>query len=228
MKERRPTVAQELFIRHRDELADLSLDKRFARIHEMNLWGAETSRSGLGSELDAVKALAAVLPSLCEKLEVKTLVDAPCGDGDWIASLPLGHERYIGLDIVPNLISHLSRRFSKETRREYRVADLTEQAPPTADLILCRDCLVHLSFENIGRVVSGFKNSGSKWLLTTHFTDQKKNIDIVDGDWRPLNFCKAPFQWPIPDLIINEDCAEADGSYRDKSMALWMLKALPG
>ena len=227
MKERRPTVAQELFDRHREDLTDLPLNARFAKIHEMNLWGAEASRSGLGSEPASVKALAAVLPSLCKKLEVRTLVDAPCGDGNWIASLPLGHERYIGLDIVPSVISDLSRRFAKEPSREYRVTDLTAQPPPEADLLLCRDCLVHLSFENIARVITGFQSSRSKWLLTTHFTEQKRNSDITDGDWRPLNFCKAPFRWPTPDLIINEDCVEAEGSYRDKSMALWKLSALP-
>lgn len=227
MKERRPTVAQELFHRHRAELEELSLDARFARIHEMNLWGAETSRSGLGSEAGSVAALSAVLPGLCEKLKIKTLVDAPCGEGNWIAALPLGLENYTGLDVVPAVVAELSERYAKEPGRDYRVADLIVQPPPKADLILCRDCLVHLSFDNIGRVVRGFKTSGSKWLLTTHFTDQKQNSDITDGDWRPLNFCKAPFLWPVPDLVVNEDCTEADGSYRDKSMALWKLAALP-
>lgn len=228
MKERQPTVAQELFCRHRVELSELPLQARFKKIHEMNLWGAESSRSGLGSERGSVEALGAVLPGLCEKLEIKTLVDAPCGEGDWIASLPLGLERYVGLDIVPALVSQLSKRFANDPGRSYQVADLTRQATPKADLILCRDCLVHLSFENILRVVASFKASGSKWLLTTHFTDQKRNSDVTDGDWRPLNFCKAPFHWPVPDLTVNEDCKEADGSYRDKSMALWMLEALPG
>ncbi len=194
----------------------------------MNLWGAESSRSGVGSEGDAVKKLAETLPELCRSLGAMTIIDAPCGDGNWIASLSLGQESYIGLDIVPALIEDLTRRFCDDPSREYRIADLTKDPLPKGDLVLCRDCLVHLSFDNISRAVAGFKASGSKWLLTTHFTEQECNEDITDGDWRPLNLCKAPFFWPAPAILINEDCQEAGGSYRDKSLALWALKDLPG
>jgi hypothetical protein len=93
-------------------------------------------------------------------------------------------------------------------------------------VILCRDCLVHLSFENIGRAIANFKRSGARVLLTTTFTDIAANADVEDGDWRALNFTRPPFGWPAPETLINEDCLEMDGAYRDKSLGLWRLSLL--
>ena len=51
-------------------------------------------------------------------------------------------------------------------------------------------------------------------------------MDIVTGDWRPLNLQDKPFNFPSPILIINENCTEDGGEYSDKSMALWDISKL--
>jgi hypothetical protein len=110
--------------------------------------------------------------------------------------------------------------------RRYVVADLTCDPLPACDVILCRDCLVHLSFENISRAIDNFKRSGARFLLTTTFTEIVTNHDVEDGDWRALNFTCPPFGWPAPETLINEECHEMDGAYRDKSLGLWRLALL--
>jgi hypothetical protein len=107
------------------------------------------------------------------------------------------------------------------------VADITRDALPATDLILCRDGLVHLSFDNIFRAVSRFRASGAQWLLATTFPEWEVNSDCEDGDWRALNLQHAPFNWPAPVELINERCDEGDGGWRDKSLGLWLFADIP-
>src|SRR6201999_2165672 len=217
---RPPVQAHERFAAERASFAGLSLRERFQRIHDTNLWGAAESTSGLGSEIDATAALRAELPDLLRRLGVQTLLDAPCGDGGWIASADLG-VGVTGVDVVPDLIAALQRRSHSD--RDYRLADLTCDPLPRADAILCRDCLVHFSFANIARAVENFRRSGAAWLITTTFLEWQTNIDCEDGDWRALNFERAPFAWGAPAELLNENCMEAGGGWRDKSLGVWHL-----
>ena len=167
--------------------------------------------------------LRAELSPLLQKLGVTSLLDAPCGDAGWISQVDLG-ARYVGIDIVPDLIERLrSRAASGEIRGEYYLADITADALPRCDAILCRDCLVHLSFANIARAVANFQRSGAVWLIATTFPERRTNADCEDGDWRALNFEYAPFNLGPPVELLNENCLEAGGGWRDKSLGVWRL-----
>ncbi len=226
MHQRPPVIAQQQFEMYRETLRKLSLQERFSVIYQMNIWDADNTRSGVGSERAATKELASYLPNLFREYNILTLIDAPCGDYNWLSYIDLPIGSYTGLDIVPELIQSLNQDFSLEQKR-FELVDITKGPVPTGDLILCRDCLVHLSYENIRKVIYQFKVSKTKWLLTTHFTDATENCDIVDGDWRVINFCYPPFNWPKPGVIINENCLEMNGAYADKSLAMWELAELP-
>ena len=225
--ERPPVLAHERFVADRNAYSGLSLAERFERIQRTNLWGAATSTSGLGSEVAATEALRATLPALLRELEVGSLLDAPCGDAGWIAQAALD-VAYCGLDIVPSLIATNAAQAREDgSGRQFRIADITRDALPRADLVLCRDALVHLSFDNISLAIERFRTSGSRWLLTTTFTHLETNQDGEDGDWRALNLQRPPFSWPTPARLIDERCDEADGGWRDKSLGLWRLEDLP-
>jgi hypothetical protein len=220
----RPAVlAHQRFLNDRESLAGLNLAQRFRRIHDTNMWGAEASTSGLGSEIDATAALRAELPRLLQKRGVTSLLDAPCGDAGWITHVDLG-VRYLGVDIVPALIERLQvRAAAGEIKGAYHLADITGDTLPRCDAILCRDALVHLSFANIDRAVANFRASGASWLITTTFPQWQTNADCEDGDWRALNFEHAPFCWGAPVEMLNENCTEAGGGWRDKSLGVWRL-----
>jgi SAM-dependent methyltransferase len=221
--DRPPVLAHQRFVDDRKSFAGLDLTQRFQRIHDTNLWGAPASLSGLGSEIDATAALRAELPRLLEKLGVTSLLDAPCGDAGWINRANLG-VRYVGVDIVPALIERLQARAAAgDIKGEYHLADITRDSLPRCDAILCRDCLVHLSFANIERAMANFRRSGAAWLIATTFPDWQTNADCEDGDWRALNFQRTPFDWGPPVELINENCTEAGGGWRDKSLGVWRL-----
>lgn len=227
MAANRPSVlAHERFVADRDNFAGLDLAARFERIERTNLWGAGSSVSGLGSDNPATAAIRDALPPLLQRLGACSLLDAPCGDAGWIGHIKLDLD-YIGIDIVPSLIEANNQRVARgEFAGRFLVADITRDALPPADLILCRDCLVHLSFQNIARVTARFRESGAQFLLVTTFPEWDDNRDCEDGDWRALNMTKAPFDWPAPRELIDERCEEGDGGWRDKSLGLWRLDEL--
>ncbi|MCG2630952.1 class I SAM-dependent methyltransferase [Bradyrhizobium sp. WYCCWR 13023] len=224
----RPAVlAHERFIADRENFAGLDLAARFERIERTNLWGAATSVSGLGSEDLATAAIREALPGLLHRLGARSLLDAPCGDAGWIGNMRLDVD-YTGIDIVPSLIAANSARVARgELRGRFFVADITRDSLPSCDVVLCRDCLVHLSFRNIARAIAGFRASGAQFLLVTTFPEWEDNSDCEDGDWRALNMTKPPFRWPPPRELINERCDEGGGGWRDKSLGLWRLDELP-
>lgn len=208
---RTPVLAHERFLADRENFAGLDLAARFERIERTNLWGATTSVSGLGSEDPATAAIRQALPALLQRLCLRSLLDAPCGDAGWIGGLKLDVD-YTGIDIVPSLIEANRRRVAGGVSPgRFLVADITRDALPRADIILCRDCLVHLSFANIDRALAQFRTSGARFLLVTTFPEWEINRDCEDGDWRALNMEKAPFDWPAPHALINERCEEGGG-----------------
>jgi len=224
---RRPVALAHLnFLSHREELTRLPLAARFERIVRTNLWGAD-SRSGLGSELSATARLREALPSFLRRHQVQSVLDVPCGDFGWLSATDLGIS-YTGADIVPALVDDNERRYGgPDSGRRFLTLDLTKDPLPHADLVLCRDCLVHLSFENINRALDNIRASGARYLLTTTFLEHDANADIDDGDWRMLNLECAPFNLSPPIDVLVEDCREGDGAYADKALGLWILGARP-
>jgi SAM-dependent methyltransferase len=223
---RAPAVGHVNFLAAADRLRGLGLADAFTHIYETNLWGGDESRSGLGSAVDATRVVRAALPELLRALGATTLLDIPCGDFGWLSHVDLGPVRYTGADIVAALVERNTRLFADPGRRFVQV-DLTRDPLPASDLVLCRDCLVHLSFANIARALENVRRSGSSHLLTTTFTGLDGNTDIEDGDWRALNLERPPFNFPPPAALIIEECREAEGTYDDKSLGLWPVAQLP-
>jgi hypothetical protein len=184
------------------------------------------SLSGPGSSLSHTGEIRQTLPSLIREIGARSLLDAPCGDFNWMKEVALGVEQYIGIDLLSKVIEQNQRNYA-EPGRKFMKLDITRDTLPEADLILCRDCLVHFSYKDIKDAIRNFKKTKSRFLLTTTFSDRQTNNDIVTGDWRPLNLQLYPFNFPRALKIINEKCAENRGRYADKSLGLWELSTLP-
>ena len=223
---RKRTVAERRFEERAHELAELGLSERFERIYSTNLWSDPESRSGVGSTLDSTRVLRVELPIALRQLEARVLLDVPCGDFTWMDQVDLSGIEYIGGDIVPLIIEANQRLRSSDSRRFMRL-DLTRDALPNADVLLCRDCLVHLSYANIRVVLANIARSNVRFVLMTSFPGRRDNYDVADGDWRALDFQAPPFSFPEPRLAIVENCEEEDGAYADKSLLAWRVDDLP-
>ena len=226
MRKRAITVAERRFAEDKAELSKLGLQEKFERIYHTNLWSDPETRSGVGSSLDSTRVLREKLPHALRALDTRVLLDVPCGDFTWMERVDLDGIEYIGGDIVRSIIE--SNQQEKAAKgRQFLELDLTRDALPDADVLLCRDCLVHLSYANISRVFENVRRSKIRYILMTSFPGRGDNKNVEDGDWRPLDFEAAPFSLPKPVLTIVEECEEEGGSYADKSLCAWRVSDLP-
>ena len=203
----------------------INLKDKFNKIYLNNTFGGDKSHSGAGSDLVQTAVIRSELPKLIKELNVKTFIDAPCGDWFWMKETELQVENYIGIDIVEKLVGINNQQFGRSSR-SFLCLNIAEDELPKADLIFCRDRLVHLNYDDIYKVIANFKRSQSCYLLTTTFTDRGKNVDLTGKIWRTLNLQLAPFNFPHPLMLINENCTEIDGRFSDKCLGLWRLDDL--
>src|ERR1700752_1788104 len=80
------------------------MQSTFAPFYSENRWGDSESASGPGSSLERTAKLRSELPILLEEIGARTLLDAPCGDFNWMKNITLNLDQYIGVDVIPELI----------------------------------------------------------------------------------------------------------------------------
>ena len=192
----------------------------FTGIYRSNYWGSGESRSGGGSEINSTVRLREFLPNILKKYKIKTVLDAPCGDYNWMKAVDKAGIDYIGGDIVPDCVENNNKLY-REENVSFSVIDITKDELPTVDMIICKDCLQHLSSEDVWMALNNFKKSGSTWLLTTSYPLTLRNWDIQNGDYRPLNLLAEPFNLNCFHEKIHEDSGY--GVEEDKMMFLYRL-----
>ena len=198
-----------------------TVEKVFTYIYETNFWTSPESISGPGSELKVTQKMRKDLSTLIKRFGITSVADAPCGDLNWMKHVDIGTCRYIGIDIVQELIEKNIETFG--TTREFRHLNLIENVIEKVDMIICRDMLAHLTYEQIVTALRNFKQSGSKYILMTTNVVTQENFDITkEGGWRRLNLELAPFNFPRPLAMIEEDVPfEFE---RGKHLGLWFLE----
>lgn len=189
---------------HMDHLLRETAKQRFIRIYETGAWvhsDSQQARSGIGSELMSTESIRSRLPVLLQRLACKTMIDVGCGDWNWMQTVTTPCE-YLGIDIVPSVIQD-NRRFERPGVR-FEVADAIADPLPECDLILCREMLFHLSFEDGLRALQNMRKS-SKWLCLTTDTCIWFNSQIDTGDFRVINLQMPPYSLPKPLELIPDD-----------------------
>jgi SAM-dependent methyltransferase len=197
----------------------------FEQIYRDNRWRGSESSSGPGSGHDATLVVRTAIALVLRGFAIGSMLDAPCGDFHWMGDTDLGDVDYVGVDIVPEIVDTARGRAPEAC--EFRVADVTADPLPQCQLILCRDCLVHLTEDQAFAAVANFANSGAQFLLTTSFYAQAINGRGSTGGWRPINLQLAPFHFPKPVAIFPERDYQPDVRHSDKSLGLWRLRDLP-
>lgn len=214
------------YSKRRSQFRKMEIKHVFTHIYDTNHWGNGDSISGPGSSVKHTELLVDQLKLLLDHLNVKTILDIPCGDFNWMQHLQWSEMHYIGGDIVKDLIFRNRKQFGTENIN-FDELDLTSDALPVSDVIINRDCFVHFSYEDIRRSLKNICRSKSHYLLSTTFLKHKLNYDIVTGDWRPLNLELSPFKFPNPVQLIMEHCEPGyESQNRAKALALWKIEDL--
>jgi len=176
-----------------------------------------------GSTLAATAALRKALPIAIRDLEAKTLLDIPCGDMTWMSTLRLPVNAYVGADIRPDVIAYCRQKFGKG--RRFDVMDIQDSPLPRCDVVLVRDLFTHFGFDAIARSIRNIKNSGSEYLIASHYPRQGENHGARDrtGRWFPINLCLPPYSFPEPENLIDD----MPIGVRPKMLGVWRVKDLP-
>jgi len=201
--------------------------------------GNETP-NGPGSSLEATKDVREHLPKIFKEFNIQSMMDAACGDWNWMKEVDLEGITYHGYDIMPEFIEDNEEQFKKENVH-FEVKDVTlEELESNVDLVMCRDFLMHIKWDKIKKMISNFKISGAKYLFVSNFSnydshnddyaiavhpgDVGLNIENYSGDpewgWRPVNLHLEPFNFPEPVY----EFVETDGNCGGRSMCLWKLE----
>ena len=103
--------------------------------------GWPESKSGGGSTIEETETIRQQIKQLVKDKEIKSVVDAPCGDFNWMKDIVYSFESYTGCDIVPELIQD-NQRYANSIIK-FQELDLTQDniEIPEADLLIVRDVL---------------------------------------------------------------------------------------
>jgi hypothetical protein len=185
--------------------------------YKSGLWKMKETGSGVGSTLDHTKNIREQIPVVLKSVNAQWLLDAPCGDFNWMNHVALENIRYTGADIIGRMIEENKKKYPG---KEFLVADITKDMLPPADVVLCRDCFIHLPNELIILAINNFKRSGIKYMLTNTYQFIQSNTDIKPGEFRMINLQLPPFSLPSPEIVIEEGFTDG---FPDKKLALWKL-----
>jgi 2-polyprenyl-3-methyl-5-hydroxy-6-metoxy-1,4-benzoquinol methylase len=193
----------------------------FTEIYLNNSWGSSESKSGPGSRVSANKKLLNLLDEFVVSHDIKTITDCGCGDFNWMRLFDFEKlDSYTGIDIVSPLIDSNNEKYGSN-KVSFQCLSVIEDEIPTSDLIICKDVLFHLSYEDALKTIGNIRNSGVKYLISTTFSDFH-NIDIKSGHWRPINLLSEPFLLGEP-YQYWENIEERDDKYSIKSIGVWKL-----
>jgi len=184
-----------------------------------NHWRGTESRSGKGSSLDRGQFLAERIPLIMESLAIKSILDVPCGDMNWMSKFPLPKIDYIGVDIAPEIIVINKNKHGR--LGQFFCLDACHDPLPDADLVFCRDLLPHLSNDLIRKFLANVCQTKGAWLLCGRFLGQlgpkAVNSDIGVGGFRAIDLCEPPFRLPPPTIMAPELI------HKWKTLALWPI-----
>jgi hypothetical protein len=126
---------------------------------------------------------------------------------------------YVGGDIVSPLIETLNSQYRNKKTRFIHI-DLTKDAFPKVDLMICRDCLFHLPFEDARLILKNFIASKSSYFLSTTHQNHLgfKNRDIQTGDFRRIDLFAAPYFLPATPLRRIDDWIPP---HPEREICLW-------
>lgn len=200
---------------------------RFERIYNKKLWGKYESVSGYGSTLESTYSIRNWLLNNIPKLEIKIIVDAPCGDFFWMKEvISKVNIVYKGYDIVSPLIESNKRKFGDKDIY-FELADISKDKLSDCDLLIVRDCLFHLSYRDLKNFIKNIHSVNFKYLMTTNYRVDKnfKNKDIQTGDFRMISLFIKPFNFD-KNKVFDTISENKDGEF-DKELLVFEKKNVP-
>ena len=209
----------------------MNKDKKFKYIYKSKYWQniLDGSLSGGGSNAISTNHIKKGLCEFIEHQNIRSIIDIPCGDWKWMSELDLTNLKYVGYDVVDDLILDNQKKYAKNNIK-FEVKNLIHDRLPKSDLIIIRDLLVHLDHKDIIKCLSNLNDSDFKFVGITNYPKIHSHKNRFFGDylrlgdkWRAINFSIHPYNLPSPDFNISDvnDLSEID---KGKYISIWDKK----
>lgn len=188
--------------------------------------GLPETVSGGGSTLAATENLRRELPRIFKENGIRHIVDAPCGDFNWMAHVDLSGKRYVGIDYSNKVLTRAYENAKKQKAefhpkvRTFISADIMQDDLAPFDLLICRDFFQHFPNARVWAALANMIRSGATYLFATSHSNEVNEDLAKPGGFRPLNLEKAPFNLPPP--LDRVDDPPGSG----RIMGLWRLDDL--
>lgn len=176
----------------------------FYWIYRLKLWGRHKGfYSGDGSNIGIPIYSSYILRIVKDMQKPVIILDLGCGDFRVGKTLINDDVKYIGVDVVQELIEH-NREHYQSTNVSFYQCDIVNDNLPDADIVLIRQVLQHLDNESIKKILNKIKKY-KICLITEHHTDGLPNQDkltgfgIRDGG---IHLDKEPFEIGIKVLSV--------------------------
>lgn len=218
----------------------MSYKNVFTSIYENYGFGSSESRSGPGSELGETRLLREKIKDLVKEKNIKSVVDIPCGDFNWMKEIVFSFESYIGGDIVEEAVKTNNEKYSN-SKIKFIDFDLINDPIPEADLLIVRDVIGHLHLDDGKKIINNILKSNCKYLLSTTWAKKtntgwskcnpndvhRENEGVEYGRFYPVNLMASPFNLPEPDVYLEEDVrVDNFENGNRKVLALWDLNKI--
>lgn len=162
----------------------------FDDIYSGNGWGFG---SGHGSLPRVTKGYRAYIENFLRENSIKSVVDFGSGDWQFSRLIDWGDAKYTGLDIVPSVVKNSQQQYGSK-RINFKAIKPGQTDLPTADLLISKDVLQHMSDERVAEFIKKVLPR-YKFALITNCVEPIANLNakIGDGDFRPLDLRLKPF-----------------------------------
>jgi SAM-dependent methyltransferase len=172
-------------------------ERVFSNIYSQAVWGKNAKGEGFsggGSLLKNCLEYNKYLENFMLKHNIRSVVDAGCGDWESTQYINWNGVEYFGCDVVESVIKKNIARFAAPNI--YFVhGNLVTMDLPQADLLICKHVLQHLTNDDIQRFIPQLKKY--KYCLMTNevypHSLTSDNPDIEVGGGHKIDLRKAPF-----------------------------------
>ena len=180
----------------------------FDKIYAESYWG---NGSGGGSSLEANRPYIQFIDNFINKFSISSIIDLGCGDWQFSKFINFGKADYLGIDVAKSIIKSNSSKYSNE-KVSFMHSPNNYEEIPEADLLICKDVLMHLNYDEILKISKIFPKY--KYCLITNdllnlsqlgklilrfkarklkLVEEIYNQEIKIGEHRPLDLNKKPF-----------------------------------
>lgn len=210
-------------------------DLNFNAVYQNERWTSAGNGSGPGSTIKNTEKIRKFLSNFIRDLKITSIVDVSVGGMNWWPSILERNPSvsFYGYDVSSYIIEKNRDKFKHMNNWFFETCDASKKCNyPTADLILCRHTMQHLSISNSLSILNAMKSSGSKYICLTSHNAIKKNPIKEDGvnllkntpgcfKFRGMNVELAPFNMGIP-YMSTDDNNEPSQIANHQKLSIWI------